>query len=275
MNWNFYRTGMAVAALVAALPATADTQFRPRKMQADQAPLGQGQCDIRLMVDNEVEVTVRRDMVRVRTVAGRDARDAGSECNEPLPDGDIQGFNFQAIESRNEMALLAPPSRRNDFSAVVRIRDTASGEARYSFRLTWRMTGGGESRGGPGFPPPDGSRGGPPGFSWNNVIHFGGAGRGNSVLTAYGSQRLSNVAVDIDRGGKIVVSFPTETDRPLVLTGTVMGREGAQYKADMVTEDHRLHGPMYITLNGRNEVDSIRFEGTDGWGRLKLVWDRR
>ena len=123
-------------------------------------------------------------------------------------------------------------------------------------------------------PGPGGPGRGGPGFSWNNVIHFNGAGRGTSTLTAYGSQRLSAVTVDIDRGGKIVVSFRGETERPLVFTGAVTAMEGAQYRADVVTEDHRLQGPMYIAIGSRDEVTAIRFEGSDGFGRLRVNWDR-
>ena len=128
--------------LLVSLPALADTQFQARKMTRTDIPLGKGQCDIRLRVDNEAEVSVRGDMVNVRTISGRDARDNGSECNEPLPDRDMEGFNFEVLDRRNDIVLLAEPSRRNGFRAIVRIRDSAGGEGRYHFRLTWRMTGG-------------------------------------------------------------------------------------------------------------------------------------
>ena len=139
---NFRRIGVAVLGLCAALPALADTQFRIRQMTRDDVPLGKGQCDIRLQVDNEVEVSVHRDTVSVRTISGRGAFDDGSECNAPLPDRDIQNFGFQVVDSRNDIRLLAEPSRRNDYSAIVRIRDTSGGQGRYHFRLTWAMTGG-------------------------------------------------------------------------------------------------------------------------------------
>ncbi len=271
---NFLRAGMALAALCAALPALADTQFRVRRMTRGDVPLGKGQCDIRLQVDNEVEVTVRRDMVTLHTISGRAARDDGSECNAPLPGRDAPGFQFQVTESRNEIALLAAPSRRNDFAAVVRIHDTAGGEGRYSFRLTWQMTGGEDSgRAGPGMFPEQG-RGGP-GFSWNNAIHFDGAGRGSSTLTSYGSQRISGVTADIDRGGKIVVSFRGETERPLTFTGTVIGREGPQYKADVTTEDGRARGSMFLTIGPRDQIDAITFDASDRFVRLQVTWARR
>src|SRR5213595_796568 len=131
----------ALLVLIAALPALADSRFQVRRMNRDDVPLGKGQCDIRLQVDNEVEVSVRGDQVFVRTVSGQNARDDGSECNAPLPNRDIEAFNFEVKESRNEIRLLAEPSRRNDFSAIVRIRDGSGGFGRYHFRLSWAMTG--------------------------------------------------------------------------------------------------------------------------------------
>jgi hypothetical protein len=293
-NAKLFRAGLALAALCLALPAVADTQFRVRRMTRDDVPMGRGQCDIALQVDGEVEVSVRRDTVLIHTIAGRDAYDDGSsECNAPLPDRAPEGFRFQVTERRNDIALVAEPSRRNNFAVVIRIRDTSGGQGRYRFRLTWQMSGGdgfgpggrnvppGDARGVgrpdgrdiPGFPPAD--RRGGPAFSWNNTVHFNGMGRGSAGLSNSGAQRLSNATVDIDRGGRIVVSFQTDNRRPLVLNGIVNAMEGAQYRADVATEDRRLRGPMYITINSRNEVDAIRLQATDGRDRLNITWDRR
>jgi hypothetical protein len=304
-NGNFSRTGLALLALCAALPALADTQFRVRRSTRDDIPIGKGQCDINLQVDGEVEVTVRRDTVFIRTISGRDAYDdGGSECNAPLPAGQVEAFNFQVSERRNDITLLSEPTRRTNYGAVIRIRDSSGGQGRYRFRLTWQMTGndnfdrrgddrrGDDRRGERNLPPNSNGRGRgvgrqdenrfpdfPPddrrgGFSWNNTIHFNGRGRGSSALAGRGAQRLSNAVVDIDRGGKIIVRFQTDSGRPLVLNGTVTGREGSRYRADVMSEDRRLRGPMYITIN-RDEVDSIRLDATDGRDRMNLTWDHR
>src|SRR6267154_3779780 len=97
----------ALMILAAALPALANTHFQIRRMTRDDVPLGKGQCDIRLQVDNEVEVQVRGDAVTIRTLAGQGARDDGSECNAPLPNRDVEGFNYEVRESRNDIRLLA------------------------------------------------------------------------------------------------------------------------------------------------------------------------
>ena len=117
-------------------------------MTRNDVPLGKGQCDIRLQVDGEAEVSVEGDRVLIRTISGRDARDDGSECNEPLPYGEVRNFAYEVRDSRGEIALLDQPSRRSG-RVVVRIRDSQGGEGRYHFRLTWDMAGSGNLR--PGF----------------------------------------------------------------------------------------------------------------------------
>jgi hypothetical protein len=134
------RIGWALACLIAALPALADTRFTIRRMTRDDVPRGKGQCDIRLQVDDQVEVSVQGDRVYVRTLSGQDARDDGSECNAPLPDRDPRGFNFEVLDSRNEIRLVEPPSDRNGGRAIVQIRDSASGFGRYHFRLSWALS---------------------------------------------------------------------------------------------------------------------------------------
>src|ERR1035441_8151732 len=85
-----FRYAGALLMLCAALPALADTRFQVRRMTRNDIPAGKGQCDINLMVDNEVEVAVRADMVDIRTISGNDARDAGSEGNAALPDRGVR-----------------------------------------------------------------------------------------------------------------------------------------------------------------------------------------
>src|SRR6516225_8803276 len=181
------RYGVILFSIGAAVPALADTQFRVRKMMRNDVPLGKGQCDIRLQIDNEAEVTLRGDIVSIRTLAGRDGRDDGSECNEPLPFGDVPGFNFDVRDSRGEIRLMAEPSRRTGGAAVVRIRDTAGGEGRYHFRISWNIGGamsGPPLRREPDFP---GER--RDGFFWDEAVAFRGEGRG-SVTFDRAPQRL-------------------------------------------------------------------------------------
>ena len=269
--------------LLTVLPAMADTRFQVRRMNRDDVPVGKGQCDIRLQVDNQVEVAVRGDRVSIRTLAGQDARDDGSECNAPLPDRDVRDFNFEVKDSRNEIRLVAEPSRRNDFTAVVAIRDGAGGFGRYHFRLSWSMTGGDfpgrDTARPPDFRPPDPDRfgGRDGGFAWNNVIHFSAPGRGGSTLSGVGSQRLLDANVDIDRGGRIQVSFRTDSGRPITFSGSVIARDGDTLKADVAADERmlRLRGPMYLSIDSRQNIYRISLDAGNGRDTLRLNWDRR
>jgi len=270
-------------AVLLSFSAFADTRFRVRQMTRNDVPPGKGQCDIRLQVDNEVEVSVRRDMVFIRTIAGQDARDDGSECNVPLPDRDPRAFNFQVVDSRNEIRLTEPPSRRNDYAAIVWIHDSAGGFGRYHFRLSWAIMPGDDTRRddrpGGDFRRDDRPRGderrGPEGFAWNNVVNFRGRGQGESRMEGLEPQRLFDVTVDIDRGAKIAVSFSTGRNRPLVFTGAVIGQDGGRLRADVRSEDGRLRGTMVLSVDDRQNVNSITLDATDGRDRQHVTWDRR
>jgi hypothetical protein len=254
-------------AILSTIPVWADSRFRIAPTPRSGVPPGKGQCDIRLRVDDEIEVTVRRDTVTIRTLSGRDARNDGSECNVPLPDRELRGFSFLVVESRNEIRLMEPPSPSNDFRVVVRIHDSAGGIGRYHFRLTWDTAGLDE-------------RSAPPGFAWNNVIHFKGRGQGESRLNDI-AQPLADVTVDIDRGAKIVVSFLAEKGRgagrarAVVFTGSVIASEETRLRADMVTGDNRLHGTMILSVDDRQNVNTIAMDATDGQDHLHLTWDRK
>ncbi len=265
----------------AAFPAMADTRFQVRRMTRDDVPVGKGQCDIRLQVDDRVEVALRGDLISIRTLSGRDARDDGSECNAPLPNRDMQGFNFLVVDSRGDIRLLAEPSRRNDFAAIVAIRDSAGGEGRYHFRISWAMSGSDYGRS-PGLDRPGPRRDDPfdrpragEGFSWNNTVSFKGDGRGTASLSGFGEMRLGQVSVEIDRGGKIVAWFRVDRGRPITFTGQVLAQENGRWKADVMSEDRRLRGPMWISVDDRRQVNSVRLDATDGRERMELNWDRR
>ncbi len=121
------------------LPVLGDMEFRVGRMPRGDVPFGKGQCNIRLRIDNEAEVRVNSDRVWIRTLSGLEARNEGSQCNLPLPGQSIQGFNFEVLEGRGDTILLSPPFSRNGYTAAVRIRDSARGSSRYTFRLSWSI----------------------------------------------------------------------------------------------------------------------------------------
>jgi|SRR5439155_11957166 len=264
---------LALWCLLLAAPAIADTQFRVRRMTRNDVPLGKGQCDIRLQIDAEAEVSVRGDMVNIRTLSGRDGRDDGSECNEPMPARNLEGFGYEVKDSRGEIRLLSEPSPRNGYSAIVRIRDNGGGEGRYHFRLTWDIGGGGGfGRGGGGAGPGDGGRTG-----WNDTVNFRGRGRGSYGRRGEPTRNIYEVNVSVDRGGKVVAVFNTEGGPPLAFSGFVTTMQGDTLTAELVAGDQTrgLRGAALISLDRRREVDRVTMDGTAGRDRFRLEWSRR
>ena len=257
------KTG-CVLLLCTVVAAVAGTRFQPRRMERGDVPSGKGQCDIRLQVDGEVEVTMRGDRVDVRTLSGRDARDDGSECNLPLPKEEVRGFRFEVIDKRGEIQLVDEPTRRNRFAAIVHIRDSAGGEGRYHFRWSWATKNYDFDR------PPAG-----PGFSWNNSTSFKGKGNGQAVTNGREAMELRAVTMEIDRSGKMAIWFAPERGRPLSFTGQLLSNEGGRLKVDVMSEDRRLRGPMWITVDEKKQVRSVSLEATDGQDRLRLTWNRK
>ena len=100
-----------------------------------------GECIIRVVIDNHAEVELRWDKVLIRTLAGQPGRDNGSECNAPLPQGPVSNFQFQRLEGAGDFELMQQPSAENGWAAVVRLRDRESGYHRYSYRMTWSSAG--------------------------------------------------------------------------------------------------------------------------------------
>src|SRR5581483_9537404 len=153
------------------------------------------------------------------------------------------------------------PSRRNNYQAVVRIRDGESGECHCHFRLSWAMMG--DDRDLSRRRPDDFRRDGDfddgrGGLSWNNTTHFSGRGQGSSALSGYGTQRLFDADVNIDRGNRILVSFRTDSGRSLSFSGSVIGVEGDTLRADVATNDQaRLRGSMYISRSPRGDLYRI------------------
>jgi hypothetical protein len=246
------------ALLLFVLPASADLQFTARPMTSANLPYGKGECDIRLMVDDAVEVTLQGDRVEVHNITGGDARDDGSECIAPLPSRDFERFHFEVKEKRNEIRLEEAPSAGNDYRAKIFIRDSAPGEGRYAFRLTWNIPR----------PAP------PPGMSFNNAVHSSARGHGEARLDDEASVPLTSATVDYDTAGNIFVVFDPTRGDAIPFSGAVMSFDGHVMKADAAAGERfkRLRGPMYLYFDDKRQVFKIELHATDGQQRFTLNW---
>ena len=243
-----------------AAAAPADIQFHARPITNAKLPRGQGRCEIRLMVDQQVEVSLRGDTIAVHTLTGADARDNGSECSAPLPDRPVEEFALKAEKRHGEVRLVSEPSARNGFTATVFIHDNAPGEGFYQLRISWNL-------------PSEA----PPGMSLNNATHYAARGHGTASLNETAAEPLGDVAVDIDRGGKALITFQVGRSGAVSFTGTVMSWEDGAMKIDAVADERhrRLPGPMYLYFDASKQIYKIAMDATNGQDQLRVSWERK
>jgi len=87
-------------------------------------------------VDDEIVIMIGGSRASVRTVTGDRVRDENVSFDSPLPRQERR-MNLRKLNGRGSVDLIEEPSSRNDYSAVVRIRDKKSGTDEYEFELRW------------------------------------------------------------------------------------------------------------------------------------------
>jgi hypothetical protein len=96
-----------------------------------------GTFDIRVYVDGEVDLLVRGDQIGSEVFTGRPIRDAGSEFSRPLPRTELTRIEIEKRDGRGKVEMLEEPSRRNGYTARIRVEDRDGGEDRYHVRISW------------------------------------------------------------------------------------------------------------------------------------------
>ncbi|HWS99180.1 MAG TPA: hypothetical protein VN256_02835 [Pyrinomonadaceae bacterium] len=87
-------------------------------------------------VDDNVQLIIRDDNVEVRTISGSPYDNATYNFTSPLPRR-RQSVSVNKISGRGEVRVLQQPTRDNDYTAVIEIRDP-KGEAReYEIEVSW------------------------------------------------------------------------------------------------------------------------------------------
>jgi hypothetical protein len=118
-----------------------DSLFRPKQMKNYEERSQEGRCVLRVWIDDEADVELQGDHVRIRVIAGQAGRDDGSECSQPLPEGGFTRFQWRGIDGRGEVRLVQEPRPGNNYTAIVAIRDKRAGGEGYTFELSWSHDG--------------------------------------------------------------------------------------------------------------------------------------
>ena len=88
-------------------------------------------------VDDNVQLVIRDDRVEVRTIGGSPSSDATYNFTSPLPRRRGLNVSVNKLKGRGDVRVLQQPSRDNDFTAVVEIRDTKGGARQYEIEVVW------------------------------------------------------------------------------------------------------------------------------------------
>ena len=87
-------------------------------------------------VDDEVNLVIRRGAVEAKTISGRSYSDAIFTFTSPLPDRKVE-VGVDKKKGRGQVKVLQMPSRENDFTAVIQIRDKDGGAKEYDLDIFW------------------------------------------------------------------------------------------------------------------------------------------
>ncbi len=126
---------------VAAYAQGQDAVFRPKEMRNYDPRSPEGRCILRVWIDDEADVELQGDQVRIRVIGGQAGRDDGSECSQPMPGGGFTRFQWRGIDGRGDVRLVQEPRPGNNYTAIVAIRDKRGGGEGYSFELSWAHDG--------------------------------------------------------------------------------------------------------------------------------------
>ena len=131
---------LALAAADATAQVRYSDEYTLRLGRAPEWNLGapDGQCRLRIWVDDKADVQMRGDQIIVRTHTGRRSFDQGSVCNQPMPFSRVEDFRIVAERGRGAVHDVAAPNRRNNFTSTISIDDPQPGGETYDITVAWR-----------------------------------------------------------------------------------------------------------------------------------------
>ncbi len=87
-------------------------------------------------VDDDVRIRIRGGTADVETIGGTPYHDAQPNFTNSLPNRRAT-VRLVSKRGRGEVFIEQQPSRENDFTAVIRIRDPRGGASEYEFEIQW------------------------------------------------------------------------------------------------------------------------------------------
>ncbi len=93
-------------------------------------------------VDGESIIRFRGQQVWDETVSGNGVSGVRTRFSAPLPSRPVT-VNLIDEDGRGDVVILEQPTRYNDYTAAVRVRDRRGGSGNYNFTLSWERGRGG------------------------------------------------------------------------------------------------------------------------------------
>jgi hypothetical protein len=97
-------------------------------------------------VDREVQIVMRGTNVRTNNVGQSERPRARTRSYNRLPDENGQ-VSVQMLSGRGHVDVIQQPSRQNDYTTIVRVRDDQNGSGDYRFATYWQAYSNGNGNG--------------------------------------------------------------------------------------------------------------------------------
>jgi len=102
----------------------------------DQGGSRSGQMTWRGTVDDDVRIIIRGGTAEMETIGGSPYYDAVTNFTSSLP-ARRANVSVTKRRGRGEVFVEQQPSRENNFTAIIRVRDTRGGASQYEFDVNW------------------------------------------------------------------------------------------------------------------------------------------
>ena len=88
-------------------------------------------------VDSVVQLAVRGSNIQSRTISGTTYAEGRYNFNGNLPTRGNVSVGVNKKEGRGDVRIVQQPSRRNNYTGIIEIRDNAGGADNYSLEIYW------------------------------------------------------------------------------------------------------------------------------------------